>query len=456
MSEQIPPPIPPNRLRTLPPATGLRVFVVFLLALLMLIPLFMVGKVVDGRNNYYQQALQKVAATWGSQQTLVGPLLVVPYVEHFTSVDTQTDENGESRVVSKDIYNDRTAVLLPETLEIRSDLKEGHQQSGIYDALVYTANLSLSGKFNHEAIQASAEGERRIQWDKAFVAIGLDDTRAIDTASSFFWNEGRIKLEPGSGIPKLLPTGFHIPLKVTGDSSTLNEFKLTLSLRGSDSLLFAPLGENTAIRMSSPWTHPNFEGNLLPDKQQVNEQGFHAEWDIPHLVRNYPQYWVQDDAQTHDLRAVTAGVSLYEPVTLYGQIGQTLRYGALLIGLIFLVLLAFEISQKRRLNGLQYLLVGVGLLLFYLILLAVAEQVGFLYAYLAAAAATTLIVTLYAGTILRNQRQTLLLCLLLAALYGLQYLLLQMADYALMAGVGLSIVATGILMYVTRHLQQAD
>ncbi len=154
MSEQLPPPITGNRLRTLPQSLGFRTFVVMLLGLLMLIPLFMAGKVVSERNTYYNNALHSIASTWGEKQTLVGPVLVVPYVEHFTNVDTVTDANGESRVVSKDIYNDRTAILLPENLEIRANLKEEHRQRGIYDALVYTASLSLTGKFNHAASTA--------------------------------------------------------------------------------------------------------------------------------------------------------------------------------------------------------------------------------------------------------------------------------------------------------------
>lgn len=453
MSEQIPPPILATRARTLSRSPGLRVLVIALLGLLMLIPLFMAGKVVSERSAYYDAALRNIANAWGGKQTLVGPILVVPYVEHFTSVDTVTDENGESRVVSKDIYNDRTAILLPETLEIRTDLKEEHRQRGIYDALVYTANLSLGGKFNHESISGSAEGERRILWDKALVTIGLDDTRAIDTASSFFWNDGRIDLEPGTLLTKLLPTGFHVPLPVNADSNTSNEFKLTLSLRGSDGLFFVPLGENTAIRMSSPWTHPSFQGELLPDKHEVNEQGFHAEWNIPHLARNYPQSWILENPQEYDLRQATAGISLYEPVSLYARITRAVKYGALFIGLTFLVFLAFELSLKQRLHVLQYTLVGVALSLFYLILLALAEQVGFLYAYLAASATTILTITLYVGAILRNSRRTLGIFLMLVALYGLLYLLLQMEDYALLVGVALLLLATGIMMYVTRQLK---
>lgn len=458
MSEQLPPPIPTYRLRTLPQSLSFRAVAIILLGLLMLIPLFMAEKVVKERGASYQNTLHNIADTWGKKQMLAGPVLVVPYVEHITNVDTVTDANGENRVVSKDIYNDRTAILLPENLEIRTNLKEEHRQRGIYDALVYTANISLTGKFNHAQVLQSSEGDRRILWNKAFIAIGLDDTRAIDTASSFFWNDGRIGLQPGTRLSKLLPTGFHVPLSVNADSNPSNEFKLTLSLRGSDGLFFAPLGENTKIVMTSAWTHPSFQGDLLPDKHDVGEEGFHAEWDIPHLVRSYPQYWVMEDQQeaAYDLRSVTAGVSLYEPSSLYAQINRAVKYGALFIGLTFVVFLAFEISLKRRLHVLQYSIVGVALSLFYLILLALAEHIGFMYAYIAAAATTVIGITTYIGVILRSARRTVLLFLLLASLYGLLYLLLQMENYALLVGVGLLLLATVIMMFVTRHLKQTD
>ncbi|OQX02341.1 MAG: cell envelope integrity protein CreD [Thiothrix lacustris] len=458
MSEQLPPPIPTYRLRSLPQSIGFRTFVILLLGLLMLIPLYIAERVVQERSSNYQTAIQTIAHTWGKKQTLTGPVLVVPYVEHFTTVDTTVDENGENSVVSNDVFNDRTAILLPENLEIRSDLKEEHRQRGVHDALVYTANISITGKFNHEQLTQAAESERRILWSKAYIAIGLDDTRAIDNASSFFWNDGRIDLAPGTRLNKLLPTGFHVPLSVNADSNPSNEFKLTLSVRGSEGLFFAPLGENTKILMTSAWTHPSFQGELLPDKYDVGEEGFHAEWEIPHLVRSYPQYWVLEDKleEAYNLRSVSAGVSLYEPAALYVQIARAVKYGALFIALTFVVFLAFEMSLKRRLHVLQYSIVGIALSLFYLILLALAEHIGFRYAYIAAAATTVIGITAYMGIILRNARRTGLLFLLLATLYGLLYLLLQMEDYALVVGVGLLLLATVIMMFVTRHLKQTD
>jgi inner membrane protein len=458
MSEQLPPPIATYRLRTLPQSIGFRTFVILLLGLLMLIPLFIADRIVQTRSSNYQTATQTIANAWGKQQTLTGPVLVVPYVEHFTTVDSTVDANGENSVVSNDVFNDRTALLLPEELEIRTDIKTEHRQSGVHDALVYTANISITGKFNHTQLTQAAEGERRILWSKAYIAIGLDDTRAIDSASSFFWNDGRIDLAPGTRLNKLLPTGFHVPLSVNADSNPSNEFKLTLTLRGSDGLFFAPLGKNTKILMTSAWTHPSFQGELLPSKSEVGEEGFHAEWAIPHLVRSYPQYWVMEDKQedAYDLHSVSAGVSLYEPSALYAQIARAVKYGALFIALTFVVFLAFETSLKRRLHVLQYSVVGVALSLFYLILLALAEHIGFMYAYIAAAATTVIGITAYMSMVLRSARRTAVLFLLLAGLYGLLYLLLQMEAYALVVGVGLLLLATVIMMFVTRHLKQTD
>lgn len=454
MSEKIPPSLASRFINTLSQSLSVRTLVVFLLGILMMIPLFMVEDVVQERSQYHNNVLKEVAATWGEKQILVGPLLVVPYVEHFTSVDTVIDANGENRIVSKDIYNDHTAILLPKELEIRSDLKEEHRQRGIYDALVYTAKLSMTGQFDHTPLLRSDEGERRILWDKAYIVVGISDTKAIDVASSFFWDDERIALEPGTRMTDLTPTGFHALLPSTANSNASHEFKLTMNLRGSDSLMFAPLGETSKFRMTSSWAHPSFRGELLPEKHEISEQGFSAEWNIPHLVRNYPQYWDINDKQTYKLQDFLVGVSLYEPASLYTKVTRAMKYGAaLFIGLTFLVFLAFEISLKRRFHILQYLIVGGALALFFLILLALAEQIGFMFAYLAAATTTILLITLYMKAILRDKKHTTFIFLLLTVLYGVLYLILQMEDYALLAGVVLLLISMGSMMYVTRHLK---
>jgi inner membrane protein len=436
---------------------GFRALLVAFLGGLMLIPLFVVENIIQERHDYHAGVLKDLASTWGSPQTLTGPILVVPYVEHSTSVDTVIDPNGESRVVSKDLYNERTAILLPHDLEIRADLKEEHRQQGIYDALVYKANLSLSGYFDHSRlIPTDKEGERNIQWDKAFITLGITDPKAIESVSEFGWDKERVKLEPGTGLPSLLATGLHAPLPNTDTNTTNHAFKLTLTLRGSEGLSFAPMGETTKARMTSTGIHPGFEGSLLPSKQESSAQGFKAEWEIPHLARNFPQYWELEDKPNYNLQQITAGVSLSEPVMLYSRILHSSQYGALFIGLTFLIFFAFEMggSGRKPLHVLQYVLVGAALSLFYLLLMALAEQFPFLDAYLAAAGTTVLSISLYTWAMLRSKGYAFVMLMLLTVLYGALYFLQEMEGYALLFGTGLLVLATTAMMYLTLHLRR--
>lgn len=434
-------------------SSSFRAGIITLLAALFLIPLFLIGKVITARHDHQQNVLQTVAGHWGQRQTLTGPVLVVPYVEHINSVDTVTDKDGESRVVSKDVYNDHTAILLPEVLEIRADLKEEHQQQGIYDALVYTANISLSGKFDHNVLMKSGEGERRIQWDKAYVMLGMSDTRAITGgAPSLLWGEDRVALEPGTMMPNVLPLGLHATLPA-GDyaGDTGHTFKMTLNLRGSDGFFFTPLGKDTKARISSSWTQPIFQGNALPVTHETNGQGFNAEWEIPHLMRNYPQYWELGDKANHDLNSFTAGVSLQQTGTAYTQAQKLLPHTAFILGWIFLVLLVIERERQQRLPLMQYVLVGTVFALFHLVLLALAEYLPFDYAYpLTTGVTATLIgITLWSST--RSSKISMGLTILTVMLYGLLYWILQWEDYALAAGVGLLVLAVGLVMYATRR-----
>ncbi len=456
MSEQHQPPATTSPLCKLSRSLILRILLVSLLGLLAALLLFPIKGIVQQRSNDQQAALQTIAHHWGERQVVIGPVLVVPYVEHFTNVDTVTDANGQSSVVSKDFYNDRTAILLPKNLEIRTDIKEEYQQQGMHNALLYNANISLTGQFDHAVLLGADEGERRIQWDKAYVMVGVSDTKALDIASSFFWKDERIALQPGTRLLSLLPNGFHAPLPAEENSAATHEFKLNLNLRGSDGLFFAPLGESSKVRMSSSWLYPNFQGSLLPGKQETSEQGFNAEWEIPHLVRDYPQYWILDGKQSYSLENFLIGVNFHEKSSLYPQILHLVPFGGVFIGLAFMLLLAAEQRIKRRLHLLHYGLVAMGLLAFFLILLALAEQIGFLYAYLVAATLTALTISIYTGSILRSRFSAFGMLLLLASLYAGLFWLREMTSYTLMAGVGLLTAVTFLMMIATRHLKAAD
>ncbi|HEV7785484.1 MAG TPA: inner membrane CreD family protein, partial [Thermoanaerobaculia bacterium] len=116
----------------------------------------------------------------------------------------------------------------------------------------------------------------------------------------------------------------------------------------------------------------------------------------------------------------------------------------------------YEQFNPFSLHPVQYLLVGFALCLFYLLLLSISEHAPFGLAYLAAAAATVLLIGGYSAAILRGALRALLMTFVLGTLYGYLYVLLQLEDYALLLGsLGLFIILA-LVMYLTRRIDWAS
>ncbi len=442
-------------LQSLSESLTLRFFIIGFLVLLMLIPLLMVQGVVNERSYRQADILNDIASTWGQYQTLQGPILLIPYVDHLINMDTVTDKNGETRTITKDVFEDKTAIILPTELNINVNLREEQRHRGIYKTLVYTADINLSGNFDYAALVSEQEQRRRYQWDQARIIIGLSDTKAITGNALFTWNEKQIALSPGTRLPDLIETGFSAVLKPSrlDELNTQHNFKLQLSVKGSEGFKFTPLGQNTEVHMTSAWPHPSFQGDILPNEYETGVDGFSAKWAIPHLARSYPQQWVMQK-ESYPLDELTAGVNLFEPVSLYSKTSRAVKYGVMFIVMTFLSLLIVEVVTQARLHLLQYMVIGFALSLFYLILLSLAEHIRFLHAYISASAVTVSIISLYSLAVLRSKWRGTLIFFLLTSLYAVLYALLQLEDYALLLGSALLVLITATIMYVTRNLQK--
>ena len=191
-----------------------RAIVISILALALMIPMFMVNDTVHERGNRYKGVLNDIALTWGQQQTVIGPVLAVPYVEHIISVETVTGKDGNTSTISKDIFNDHTMIMLPEELNLDAEMEEEYRKRGIYNSLVYTAELSLKGHFNLKPLTEACNRNCSIKWDKAWLSVGLSDTRAINETSRFTWDDNTIGIEPGTRLESFLRTGFMFHLKI--------------------------------------------------------------------------------------------------------------------------------------------------------------------------------------------------------------------------------------------------
>ena len=431
-----------------------RLILVAVLALVMLIPLAFVDDIVDERHGLYQAVLKDIAGSWGEPQTLSAPLLVIPFVERFDTQENVRDKDGNVRTVSRTKRTLNAAVALPHTLDLRLSMREEFRRRGIYRSLVYNADITLSGAFRQRpAVAELSEHIERIDWHKAYLVFGLSDTRAIHEVAALKWNDAELSLSPGTRQTQLMAAGFHAPL---GDLLTQEQgeqrFDLRFSAHGSESFLFAPLGQTTKAHIASTWPHPSFVGKVLPGRYAVRSDGFDADWEIPHLARHYPQLWALNQA-TYDVNSFTAGVRLFEPVFLYSLVTRAVKYGLLFIALTFMIFLIFEVTVQARLHVVQYGLIGLALTLFYLTLLSLAEHIDFLTAYLCASAIIILMITGYAAAALRSVTRTAIIFVLLVGLYTILYSLLQLEDYALLMGTGLLLAVVIVLMYVTRHLR---
>lgn len=433
---------------------GKRLVFIALIALALLVPLMFTREIVSERMGLYRSAIQDISSTWGSAQRIKGPFLGIPLevAEKTTVRNSQGELTEKVRIVS------RIAVILPERLEITADITPAERARGIYRSTVYTSTIVSEARFQVPNLEKAVDNVHAVLWDRAFLSWGITDLRGVEEARcALAGGEGanatRVP-ESGSGFA-WLSSGFHISLAHLEPDAFFSS-RLDLRLNGSGDISFAPIGGTSVIAVSSPWPHPSFTGEKLPTERTVSDKGFSARWQIPHLARSYPQLFLsggkENPGATAQIDKFSVGVALFEPVAYYTLVVRATKYGLLFICLTFVGLIAFEASGGLRMHPLQYGLTGLAMVVFYLVLLSLAEHTGFFWAYMAASATMIAMIGAYVAAALHSMARGLAISLLLAGLYLLLYALLQLEDYALLVGTGLVVAMLATLMYVTRNM----
>jgi len=440
-------------------SVSLRAGLTAALAMVMLIPLGMVSSVVSERGYRYQGVLNEIASTWGNEQTIAGPVLTVPFTQQLIVTETIKDEDGKPSDHKKTIEKLRHAYFLPTDLQLNTVLAEEFRTRSIFKSIVFQADVHLDARFDLPAFETLAENIIAIHWNKAFISVGVSDTRAINKVEAFTWNGQHGTLSSGTHL-KSLSSGFHSKLpnsitgktpktdKITPDKPGSHQLSLQLNLKGSGGFYFTSHGERTRVSVESSWPHPSFQGATLPTERTVTEAGFDATWDISHLARNFPQYWLDKHPELFEL---TAGVRMFEPNSLYSRITRAIKYGVLFIGLTFLTLFIFELSIGKRIQFIQYGLIGISLSLFYLVLLSLSEHIEFYKAYAAATLTCTTMISVYTGNVLKSTLRGIFVAVMLFGLYALLYSLIKMEDFALLMGTFVLLLVVVILMVLTRN-----
>ncbi len=440
-------------------ATTFKMVCVAVLILLLLIPLSMVRSVLRERLGRRNEAVSDITSSWGRDQKLVGPVLVVPYRHAVKSWKEQPTAGGRIEKVEVVDMVTASAYFLPTNLTVSGDIKPMQLRRGIYQAVVYTGKLEFAGEFARPDFAGLRIKAAEVLWDDALVAFAIPDLRGVNETLSLQWGEKSHPLLPGSklgGFQSGVQSGVFAAVGDVRGGEAPIPFRLALSLNGSGGLSFAPLGAQSTVKLTSSWPDPSFFGTFLPTERKVTRDGFEATWQVSYYGRNFPQQWTSQTPEPclmpSGIESSLFGVNFLSGIDAYRNTERAIKYGALFIVLIFAAFFLFEMLAALRIHPFQYTIVGAALCLFYLGLLSLSEFIPFGLAYLAAAGATTLLICFHSARMLKSGGRTFIVAGLLAGIYGFLYVALQLQDYALLLGTGGLFAVLAVVIWFTRNI----
>ncbi len=420
-----------------------KVGTIMIIGVLLLIPTQLIRKLIEEREFTQNEAIREVSSKWGYEQTLSGPIISIPYDRRYVEESSNNDTTDQTVLVKEYIH------ILPTMLNISGTINPEKRTRGIYEIVVYDSELNISGNFSQIDLDAIDVEKKDIHFDKAEFVIGIDDLRGIEEQVNLSWNDTSLSFNPGVSSNDVVSSGINAVLNLNPDDSSAHNFSLDLNLKGSQLLYFTPVGKVTDVKLSSEWPNPSFNGSFLPDTREVSEAGFTANWNVLHLNRNYPQIWTNNRFFIGDS---SFGIDLLLPVDSYQKSYRSIRYAILFVGFTFIVFFFIEVLNKIFIHPIQYILVGVSLIVFYTLLLSISEHMNYNYAFIVSAAATLLLIAGYVRAILKSGKLTMLITGILTVLYSFIFVIIQLQDYALLIGsIGIFIVL-GLVMYFSRKI----
>ena len=464
---------------------GMRLLFVALVGAVLVLPLMLIYALVYDRQDQAQTAQKQINAGWGGPQVVSGPVVVVP----FRTTQSQNEEVDGKRT-TRVVEVEKLLYISPVSNAVRTEVTPQERKKSIYSSVLFEAKVSGQASFALPAdLSRFGVTRERLMWDRAELRIGASDARGLTAGASVTVDAKPVEVQPGKGPASSGGEGFFAFLPWDGSAPISVEY--AFGLRGSRSLSLVPRGGRTQWAVKSPWASPSFSGAFLPDRREVTDSGFTASYTIDKLALGAAPVAMEDlgfpevddsgdgnrvmsyaaakpempvdvtsaanaaaggaqEVVGGSARAVTVG--LVQPVNLYSKVDRSVKYGFLFIGFTFLAYFLFDVVAGARVAAAEYLLTGAGLVLFFALLLAFAEVIGFTLAYLAASAAIIGLLTAYSAAVLKSWRRARFMGALLVGLYALLFVLLNLEAWSLLIGSVLLFVALAGVMYATRKV----
>ena len=406
---------------------------------LLSLPLMMVRELINERADYRSEVVDAIEQSTSGSQKLAGPLIAIPITETLTRMENQKEVNYQRSWVY---------YWLPESLAVTGKQTVESRRVGIYSGQVWHNALQIKASF--DPLRLAALRKTNIVLGPPRLVVSVGDARGIGAIHAPEVNGNVLSVEPGLGISGD-GAGIHMPMPALAEDNKPLEIAFSLDLNGTGEFSLVPIGRNSELQLTSNWPHPGFLGSFLPTQREVSAAGYRAHWQSSWFANDMGSYF-KDDMEIPWSRLPAFSADVMSLADQYQLTDRATKYAILLIGLTFMAFFVFESLTRRPLHPMQYLLVGLSLVLFYLVLLALSEHVGFTAAWLAASLSGAVMNGVYLQAVLRGWRNSLLFVAALLLLDGVMWFLLHSEDSALLLGTGVLVLALSVLMFLTRRV----
>ncbi|MCI8035647.1 cell envelope integrity protein CreD [Klebsiella pneumoniae] len=406
---------------------------------LLSLPLMMVRELINERADYRSEVVDAIEQSTSGSQKLAGPLIAIPITETLSRMENQKEVNYQRSWVY---------YWLPESLAVTGKQTVESRRVGIYSGQVWHNALQIKASF--DPLRLAALRKTNIVLGQPRLVVSVGDARGIGAIHAPEVNGNVLSVEPGLGISGD-GAGIHMPMPALAEDNKPLEIAFSLDLNGTGEFSLVPLGRNSELQLTSNWPHPGFLGSFLPTQREVSTAGYRAHWQSSWFANDMGSYF-KDDMEIPWSRLPAFSADVMSLADQYQLTDRATKYAILLIGLTFMAFFVFESLTRRPLHPMQYLLVGLSLVLFYLVLLALSEHIGFTAAWLAASLSGAVMNGIYLQAVLRGWRNSLLFVAALLLLDGVMWFLLHSEDSALLLGTGVLALALSVLMFLTRRV----
>lgn len=405
---------------------------IVILSLILLIPTAFLKDQIRSREELSEKTVDEISSAWGSRQVIRGPFFVK---------ELPKDKNNNSSF----------GYMLPQEFSSKAEFENSKLKRGIFNIPVYRSRIDISGYF------IIKDKSKILNNGSATISMVINDLKGLEEIKSFKLGGYDCEITNNNiGFSLNSELNAYVPEEIIMSADTLR-YDIQLILKGAASMDIVPIGDRSRIEMHSDYPTPSFKGAFSPIRREVGKEGFSSEWRINALNKNYGGYFEPIYSLDDIIDQSSVGVEMYEPVSLYQKIERSVKYALLIILLTMTAIFLIEVATGKTVNFLQYILTGADLVIFYTLLLSLSEHIGFGAAFLIAMIMTIGLMIMYMKSVMGTWYRSFSIGGLSALLYLYIYVLLQMGDFAFLAGsLGLFVFLALVMFFSQKALKAID